>query len=100
MANNCIIILNYNDCERVEKLVQLVKEYSSLKHILVVDNCSVDGSYHKLKKLTNDKIHVIRTEQNVGMLRVIISGQSMLRKNGTWILYILPIRMCFLKKMQ
>lgn len=66
MANNCIIILNYNDCERVEKLVQLVKEYSSLKHILVVDNCSVDGSYHKLKKLTNDKIHVIRTEQNGG----------------------------------
>lgn len=66
MTNNCIIILNYNDCERVEKLVQLVQEYSSLKHILVVDNCSVDGSYHKLKKMTNDKIHVIRTEQNGG----------------------------------
>lgn len=66
MTNNCIIILNYNDCKRVEKIVQLVKEYSSLKHILVVDNCSVDGSYHELKKLANDKIHVIRTEQNGG----------------------------------
>lgn len=66
MTNNCIIILNYNDCERVEKLVQLIKEYSSLTHILIVDNCSVDGSYSRLKKIACEKIHVVKTEQNGG----------------------------------
>lgn len=66
MTNNCIIILNYNDCERVEKLVQLIKEYSSLTHILIVDNCSVDGSYSRLKELACEKIHVVKTEQNGG----------------------------------
>lgn len=66
MSNNCIIILNYNDCERVEKLVKTIEGYSSLEHILIVDNCSIDGSFNRLKKLASDKVHVIETNRNGG----------------------------------
>ena len=66
MSNNCIIILNYNDCERVEKLVKTIEGYNSLEHILIVDNCSIDGSFNRLKKLASDKVHVIETNRNGG----------------------------------
>lgn len=66
MSKNCIIILNYNDGERAEKLVREIAEYSSLEYILVVDNCSTDDSFARLKELASDKIHVIQTEKNSG----------------------------------
>lgn len=64
--NNCLIILNYNDSERVQKLVEKVSGYQLLQHILVVDNCSTDHSYEKLTLLKNDKVDVIRNHRNSG----------------------------------
>lgn len=65
-TNNCIVILNYNDSERVESLVRSIRDYGSLKHILIVDNQSQDGSFTKLQKLINEKIYVIQAPQNGG----------------------------------
>lgn len=64
--SNCLIILNYNDSERVQRLVSQVKDYSMLNQILIVDNCSIDNSYEKLLKLKNYKIDVIRSKENSG----------------------------------
>ncbi len=66
MAENCIIILNYNDSERVIGLVRHIAGYNSLQHIVIVDNCSTDSSYENLQKLKNEKIQVIRTKENRG----------------------------------
>lgn len=66
MFQNCIVILNYNDSERVVDLVRHISGYSSLQHIIIVDNCSTDGSYKKLAVLRSDKIDVIQTEENKG----------------------------------
>lgn len=66
MPENCIIILNYNDSERVIKLVCQISEYNALNHILIVDNCSSDDSYKQLLLLKSDKIDVIQTETNGG----------------------------------
>jgi GT2 family glycosyltransferase len=66
MSKNCIVILNYNDSERVIDLVRHISGYNSLKQIVLVDNCSTDDSYEKLKKIENDKINVIQTEKNMG----------------------------------
>lgn len=66
MSNNCIILLNYNDCKRVKRLVRVIERYDSLEYILVVDNHSTDGSFDILKKLTSDKIYVIQTDKNEG----------------------------------
>lgn len=64
--SNCLIILNYNDSERVQKLISQVKDYSMLHHILIVDNCSADNSYEELVKYKNNKIDVIKSKGNYG----------------------------------
>lgn len=63
---NCLIILNYNDSLTTVKLLNKVKHYVALDHILVVDNCSNDDSYGVMSKHVNDKIHIIRTKKNCG----------------------------------
>ncbi len=63
---NCLIILNYNDCLTTVKLLNKIKHYVALDHILVVDNCSNDDSYRVMSKYTNDKIHIICTKRNCG----------------------------------
>lgn len=63
---NAIIILNYNDWTSTQKLVDYIKEYSIIDKIVIVDNNSKDDSYEQLLKLQDDKIDVIKTENNGG----------------------------------
>ena len=63
---NAIIVLNYNDSTTVINYINLIKDYKSIDRIVIVDNCSPDGSYDILKEYENDKIVVIKTEANKG----------------------------------
>lgn len=65
-GETALIILNYNDAETTAGLVEAVRDYRSLTHIIVVDNCSPDGSYEKLRSCASGKVEVIRTEANRG----------------------------------
>ncbi|NMA31910.1 MAG: glycosyltransferase family 2 protein [Candidatus Methanofastidiosa archaeon] len=60
------IILNYNDSETTIKCINKIKDYKILDHIVVVDNCSPDGSYEKLQYLQSERIDVIRSDKNGG----------------------------------
>ena len=64
--NIVAIILNYNDAYTTQKLVNVIKNYETLDHIIIVDNCSSDNSYEQLQNLSNDKIDVIQTDANRG----------------------------------
>ena len=61
-----IVILNYNDYESTKKMIDKIKNYKSLNHIVIVDNNSSDDSYDKLQKLKTDNIYVIKTNENKG----------------------------------
>lgn len=61
-----MVILNYNDWELTKKYSQYIGSMDIVDHIVVVDNCSPDGSYQKLQDLASDKIDVIKTESNGG----------------------------------
>lgn len=61
-----IVILNYNDYKLTMKYVQSISAFSSLDHIIIVDNCSPDNSYLYLQELQSEKIDVIKTEYNAG----------------------------------
>lgn len=65
MITSCII-LNYNVADMTEDLVHSIEEYKNINYIVVVDNCSSDGSYERLKTLASDKIHVLKTGKNGG----------------------------------
>lgn len=60
------VIVNYNDYETTLKLMKNIQNYSILNQIVIVDNCSIDNSYQQLLKLQNDKIKVIKSEENKG----------------------------------
>jgi len=61
-----MVVLNYNDAITTIKLLSLIKYYSVISHIIVVDNLSTDNSYEMLKKYENDKIIVISSKKNGG----------------------------------
>ena len=61
-----VIILNYNDSETTKKLCASIREYGSIDHIAVVDNCSADDSFAVLQSLSDAKIDVMQSDKNGG----------------------------------
>ena len=48
-----MVILNYNDMKVTEKLVRSVVEFECPERVVVVDNCSTDGSFEYLNSSIN-----------------------------------------------
>ena len=61
-----LIVLNYNDYVTTSKYINFIKNYSVIDNVIVVDNCSTDNSYEKLKIYESDKIDVIKSDKNGG----------------------------------
>ena len=61
-----IIILNYNDYETTYDMLNRIKNFKEIDIIVVVDNMSLDNSYERLKKIENEKIKVISSNENKG----------------------------------
>lgn len=75
------VVLNYNDAATTIHFVESIQNYSCIERIVVVDNCSTDGSFETLCKYRNDKIIVIKTERNGGYGYGNNNGISFLVKN-------------------
>lgn len=63
---NLCVVLNYNDYDNTIKYINLIKDFVSYDYIVVVDNCSTDDSYERLKAVSTDRVSVVRTESNGG----------------------------------
>lgn len=74
------LIVNYNDYESTKKLIDNIKDYKCLDKILIVDNRSKDDSYKKLRAIKNEKVEVIRTEENNGYSYAINIGCKKLKE--------------------
>lgn len=61
-----ILVLNYNDAVTTTSFVELVRLYSCVRKILVVDNHSKDNSLESLKTLEHDKVIVVDSGENKG----------------------------------
>lgn len=66
MKKIACVIVNYNDSQRTLKLIKKIDCFSSINHIIVVDNCSTDDSYPKLEKFESEKFHLIKPQKNGG----------------------------------
>lgn len=67
MKKNVIIILNYNDFRMCDRLLNHIKLYNCFFKIVIVDNCSTDDSYDRIKeKYADTHIDVIKTDFNGG----------------------------------
>lgn len=61
-----LIVLNYNDYETTSRYINFVKIYKLIDNVIVVDNCSTNNSYEKLKVYESEKIDVIKSDKNGG----------------------------------
>lgn len=55
-----IVIVNYNDYKTTSRLLENIKDYKCLNHIVVVDNNSSDDSYTKLMEFESNRITIIK----------------------------------------
>lgn len=67
MKKSVLVILNYNDFDMCRRLLEKVKAYTVFDKIILVDNCSTDDSYIKLKEAyASVKFDVIQAPNNGG----------------------------------
>lgn len=60
------LILNYNSWELSRRLAIKVSQYGKINRVVVVDNCSTDESYGKLKDIEEQHIVILKSPQNGG----------------------------------
>lgn len=60
------LILNYNSISLTKKLIESIKNFSIIDYIIVVDNNSKDNSREELKKMEDEKIYYIFSNENTG----------------------------------
>lgn len=63
---NGMVILNYNDWPTVLDYLKLVTRYRVIDKIVVVDNCSTDGSWDHFLKSDYKSVDFIKSEKNNG----------------------------------
>lgn len=56
MGKTAIVVLNFNDVETTKTYIDKIGNYSILHRIIIVDNCSTDGSYKTLKSMNQRKL--------------------------------------------
>lgn len=60
------VIVNYNDGEHTKKLIDNIKDYKCISHIVVVDNNSNDHEKELINKIKCRKLTVLEQEENKG----------------------------------
>ncbi len=61
-----LVILNYNDFTMTQSLVDSIRDFPEINHVVIVDNNSPNESYEVLKKCEGGKITVIQSGRNGG----------------------------------
>lgn len=70
-----VIIPCYNEAATIEKIIDTVRSSSSFnKEIIVVDDCSTDGTRQKLESIQNKIDLIVYHEKNMGKGRALASG--------------------------
>lgn len=76
-----LVIVNYNDYKNSIKFLESISTFDSIKHVVIVDNCSTDDSFDRLKKVCNNKVSLIKNVSNKGYGSGINLGSKFLIDN-------------------
>jgi len=74
-----VIVIVFNEKNTIIKAIEEAKSLNIDKEIIVIDNCSYDGTVKILKDLKDDTLNIIFQPQNYGCGQSIINGLSLAR---------------------
>lgn len=77
-----MVIVNYNDFNLTKRLLDNIKDYKCLDHIIVVDNNSSDNSFEKLKEFESNRITIIKNRNRSYSSGLNIGAQHLIKKVG------------------
>lgn len=77
-----IVIINYNDYKTTKRLLNNIKDYKCLKHIVVVDNNSTDNSFEKLKEFESNRITIIKNSSRHFSSGLNVGAKCLIKKVG------------------
>ena len=82
-----VVVTVFNEKNTIVRAIEEAKSLNIDKEIIVIDNCSFDGSAEILKELKDDTIKIIFQAQNHGFAQSIITGISMAKGEFVYIQY-------------
>lgn len=63
-----VIMPAYNAKDTIVGTInQLLKEMTNEMELIVIDDCSTDGTYDECKKITDERVRLIRNKKNIGI---------------------------------
>ena len=77
-----MVIVNYNDFDLTKRLLDNVKDYKCLNHIVVVDNNSSDDSFQKLKEFESNRITIIKNRCRQYSSGLNVGAKCLIKKVG------------------
>ena len=77
-----MVIVNYNDYENTSRLLNNVKDYSCIFHIIVVDNNSSDDSFLRLKEFESNRITIIKNSSRHFSSGLNVGAKYLIKKVG------------------
>ena len=78
---NGLVVVNYNDYKNTISFIKSVSDFNCINYIVIVDNCSTDGSFDELKKICSDNVFLIKNVSNKGYGSGINLGSRFLIEN-------------------
>ena len=75
---NCFLIVNCNDYKSTKHLINNIKDYKVVDHILIVDNNSSNEERDLLKNLESDRVEIFYNDENLGYSNAINVGSRYL----------------------
>lgn len=67
--NICFVVLNYRDAVRTVSQVNRCINFNLFSHIVIVDNCSEDGSIDYFKRHLPSDVDIVKSNENGGFAR-------------------------------
>ncbi|MDD4953899.1 MAG: glycosyltransferase family 2 protein [Candidatus Omnitrophica bacterium] len=72
-----IVVTVYNEKDTILKAIEQAKALTIQKQIIIVDNCSTDGTREILRGIKDDSLQVVYQSENYGYGRSVITGMNM-----------------------
>ena len=76
-----IIVIVYNEVKTIKQAIDDVRSFEIDKEIIVIDNCSTDGTVEVLKRLNYEDINIIYQSKNYGVGKSYETGFNIAKGN-------------------